>query len=69
MKGKIRRMSNILDRTIKLLRECDADIKTPEQQVRQEIRSYVSEGINDIHENTLYDMDTVFDELESRYAV
>ena len=42
---------------------------TPEQQVRQEIRNFINEGLKDVQENALCDMDEVFDELESRYTV
>ncbi len=42
---------------------------TPEQQARQEIRNFINDGLKDVQENALYDLDTVFDELESRYAV
>lgn len=42
---------------------------TPEQQARQEIRNLINEGLKDVQENALYDMDEVFDELESRYTV
>ena len=42
---------------------------TPEQQARQEIRNLINEGLKDVQENAMYDMDTVFDELESRYAI
>lgn len=42
---------------------------TPEQQARQEIRNFINEGLKDVQENALHDMDTVFDELESRYAI
>lgn len=36
-----------------------------EEQERQEIRSFVNEGLMDVHENAIYD----FDALESRYKV
>lgn len=42
---------------------------TPEEQARQEIRNFVNEGLKDVQENALYDIDDVFDELESRYKV
>lgn len=42
---------------------------TPEQQVKQEIRNFINDGLKDVQENALYDMDEVFDELESRYVV
>ncbi len=42
---------------------------TPEQQARHEIRNFINEGLKDVQENALYDMDTAFDELESRYVV
>lgn len=42
---------------------------SPEKQTRQEIRSFVNEGLKDIQENALYDFDEAFDELESRYKV
>lgn len=41
---------------------------TPEQQVRQEIRNLINEGLKDVQENALYDMDEVFDELERNIA-
>lgn len=41
---------------------------TPEQQVRQEIRNLINEGLKDVQENALYDMDEVFDELEKNIA-
>lgn len=37
---------------------------SPEGQVRQEIRSFVNEGMKDVRENALYDFDEAFDELE-----
>lgn len=42
---------------------------SPEEQARQEIRSYVNEGLKDVQENAIYDFDEVFDALESRYKV
>ncbi len=42
---------------------------TPEEQVRQEIRGFVNDGLKDVQENALYDFGEVFDELESRYKV
>ncbi|HBI63276.1 MAG TPA: hypothetical protein DDY31_19050 [Lachnospiraceae bacterium] len=41
---------------------------SPEEQARQEIRSYVNEGLKDVQENAIYDFDEVFDALESRYT-
>lgn len=41
---------------------------TPEQQARQEIRNLINEGLKDVQENALYDMDEVFDELEKNIA-
>ena len=41
---------------------------TPEQQVRQEIRNLINEGLKDVQENALYDMDEVFDELERNFT-
>jgi hypothetical protein len=50
--------------------ECAVQLAyTPEEQARQEIRSFVNEGLKDIHENALYDFDQVFDELEGRYKI
>lgn len=42
---------------------------SPEEQARQEICSYVNEGLKDVQENAIYDFDEAFDELESRYKV
>ncbi len=42
---------------------------TPEHQARQEICSFINEGLKDVQGNTLYDMNTVFDELEIRYVI
>lgn len=42
---------------------------SPEEQTRQEIRSFVNEGLKDVQENALYDFAEVFDDLESRYKV
>jgi hypothetical protein len=42
---------------------------TPEEQARQEIRNFVNEGFKDVQENSLYNFDDVFDELESRYKI
>lgn len=42
---------------------------TPEEQARQEIRGFVNEGLKDVQNNSLFDFDDVFDELESRYKV
>lgn len=42
---------------------------SPEEQARQEVRNFVNEGLKDVHENTFYDFEDVFDELESRYKV
>lgn len=39
---------------------------TQEQQARQEIRNFINEGLKDVQENALYDIDTVFDELERK---
>ena len=40
---------------------------TPEEIVRMEIRSFVNEGLRDVHDGNLYDFDETFDELEKRY--
>ncbi|MDE7422630.1 MAG: hypothetical protein K2N51_02885 [Lachnospiraceae bacterium] len=40
---------------------------SPEEQARQEIRSFVYEGLKDVQENAIYDIDEEFDALESRY--
>ncbi len=40
---------------------------SPEEQARQEIRSFVNEGLKDVGENAVYDFDEAFDALESRY--
>lgn len=37
---------------------------TQEQQARQEICNFINDVLKDVRENALYDMDTVFDELE-----
>lgn len=42
---------------------------SPEEQARQEIRSYVNEGLKDVQENVTYDFDEAFDTLERRYKV
>lgn len=42
---------------------------SPEEQARQEIRSFVNEGLKDVRENAIYDFDEAFDTLESRYKV
>lgn len=42
---------------------------SPEEQARQEIRSFVNEGLKNVQENALYELDEVFDELESRYKI
>lgn len=42
---------------------------SPEEQVRQEVRSFVNEGLKDVQENSIYDFDEAFDALESRYKV
>lgn len=42
---------------------------SPEEQVRQEIRSFVNEGLKDVGENAIYDFDEAFNALESRYKV
>lgn len=42
---------------------------SPEEQARQEIRSFVNEGLKDVGENAIYDFDEAFDALESRYKV
>ena len=42
---------------------------SPEEQAKQEIRSFVNEGLKDVQENTIYDFDEVFDALEGRYKV
>lgn len=50
----------------------EAEVKilySPEEQARQEIRSYVNEGLKDVQENAIYDFDETFDALESRYKV
>ena len=39
----------------------------PEKTARQEMRSFVEEGLKDITENKLHDFHEVFDELEGRY--
>ena len=44
-------------------------LNTRKQQVGQEIRSFVNEGMKDVKGNTIYDMNTVFDEIERRYTV
>ncbi len=44
-------------------------VYSPEEQARQEIRSFVNEGLKDVGENAIYDFDEVFDALESRYKV
>lgn len=42
-------------------------IYTQEELARMEIRNFVNKGLKDIQNNELFDMDEVFDELESRY--
>lgn len=42
---------------------------SPEEQARQEIRSFVNEGLKDVGENAVYDFDEAFDALESRYKI
>lgn len=44
-------------------------IHSSEEQARQEIRSFVNEGLKDVQENVIYGFDEVFDTLESRYKV
>ena len=44
-------------------------IYSPEEQARQEIRSFVNEGLKDVGENAIYDFDEAFDVLESGYEV
>ena len=44
-------------------------IYSPEEQARQEIRSFVNKGLKDVQENDIYDFDEAFDALESRYKV
>lgn len=44
-------------------------IYSSEEQARQEIRSFVNEGLKDIQENAIYDFDEAFGALESRYKV
>ena len=44
-------------------------IYSPEEQAKQEIRSFVNEGLKDVGENAIYDFDEAFDALESRYKV
>ncbi len=36
---------------------------------KMEIRSFISEGLQDVYHNRLIDSDTVFDELEERYNI
>ena len=38
-----------------------------EDVVRMEIRGFVNEGLQDVHNNKLLDFDDTFDELEERY--
>ena len=38
-----------------------------EEVVRMEIRKFVNEGLQDVHDNKLLDFDATFDELEERY--
>lgn len=42
---------------------------SPEEQARQDICSFVNEGLEDVQENAIYDFDEAFDALESRYKV
>lgn len=44
-------------------------IYSPEEQARQEIRSFINEGLKDVQENAIYDFNEAFDALESRYKV
>ena len=44
-------------------------IYSPEEQARQEIRSFVNEGLKDVGENAIYDIDEAIDALESGYKV
>lgn len=39
-----------------------------EELARIEIRNFINEGLKDVENNDLYDFDTTFDEIESRYA-
>lgn len=39
-----------------------------EELTRMEIRSFVTEGLQDIYQNNLQDFDSTFDELEERYS-
>lgn len=40
---------------------------TQEELTRIEIRNFVNEGLRDVQNNDLYDVDEVFDELKGRY--
>lgn len=39
---------------------------SPEELAKMKIRNFVNEGLKDIQEGNLYDLDEVFDEIESR---
>ncbi len=39
-----------------------------EELTRIEIRNFINEGLKDAENNDLYDFDTTFDEIESRYT-
>lgn len=39
-----------------------------EELTRMEIRSFVSEGLQDVYNSRLLDFDSTFDELEARYS-
>lgn len=39
-----------------------------EELARMEIRDFVNEGLKDIKDGNVYDIDEVFDELEARYS-
>ena len=43
------------------------NLYSEEELTRMEIREFIAEGLKDIKNNDLYEMDEVFDELESRY--
>lgn len=45
------------------------DLYSSENHRMKEIRSFINKGLKDMEENSLYDFDAVFDELESRYKV
>lgn len=41
---------------------------TPEEKARMKIRFFINEGLRDVENNHLLDIDEVFDELENRYS-